>query len=183
MLPNVRQQDLEKKFDKKDGKNEEEILLPNVGEQKKDSKNKEEFLLPNVGQKKKDDKNKQEILLRNVAQQDLDKKFDKKDSKNEEEILLANVGEQDLEKKFDKKHGGSNKIYYILHPRVFIYCLMRAKNTHIYSQYFIMINEIFKYYNDLELLKRSKLLSIKDDKIDELILYFFLFSIKKNDLY
>ena len=108
------------------------------------------ILLLKVQEQKKDSENEEEFLLANVAQQ-------KKDSKNKEEF------------KNKDNRGGSNKIYYILHPRVFIYCLMRAKNTHIYSQYFMMINEIFKYYNDYQILLKDKLLSIKDDKIDELI--------------
>ena len=173
------------KDQKKDSKNEEEFLLRNVPQQKKDSKNEEEFLLLNVEQQKKDSKNEEKFLLLNVEQQKKDSKNEeefllpnvreqKKDSKNEEEFLLSNVAQQKKDSKNEEEfknkdnRGGSNKIFYILHSRVFIYCLMRAKNTHIYSQYFMMINEIFKYYNDLELLKRSKLLTIKDDKIDEL---------------
>ena len=58
---------------------------------------------------------------------------------------LTNVGQL-------RTQGGSGiKKEYTLHPRLFKFCLMRSKNTLIYSKYYILLEECIKYYNDYQL--------------------------------
>ena len=83
------------------------------------------------------------------------------------DFLLHNVMQQKTGR------GGNNKKEYVLHPRAFKLCLMRSKNTLVYSKYYITIEEMVKYYSDYQHLYKAKLynnsLAMKDDKIDELI--------------
>lgn len=78
--------------------------------------------------------------------------------------LLLNVQQQDL----SNKHGGHNKKDYLLTPHAFKLCLMRAKNSFEYSNYYILLEQIHYYYKDYEMRYYIRLVSIKDDKIDSL---------------
>jgi phage anti-repressor protein len=71
--------------------------------------------------------------------------------------------------------GGANKIDYYLHPRAFKKCLMRSLKTQQYADYYLLLEECIKYYNDYQnLLKEKYIIKLKskiqekDDKIDEL---------------
>jgi hypothetical protein len=81
---------------------------------------------------------------------------------NEHYILLLNVQEQ------DNKHGGNNKIIYMFKPDAFKIILMRSKNTYKYAKYYLLLENIFYLYQEYQNLYQIKLLSIKDDKIDNL---------------
>ena len=95
---------------------------------------------------------------------DQDKLLTIQEQELRKKVLLRNVAQQ----KNKDNRGGSNKNEYIVHPRVFKYCAMRAKNTDRFTVYYLTIEEIFKYFNDFQHLYKDKLLSMKDDKIDEL---------------
>lgn len=77
------------------------------------------------------------------------------------DYLLRNVPQQ-------FKSGIKHKKEYILTPRAFKKCLMRAKDTQVYSDYYILLGEVFAYYTAYERGYKDKLLSMKDDKIDRL---------------
>ena len=77
-------------------------------------------------------------------------------------ILLMNVHEQ------NKKHGGSNKIMYYLHPRVFKFILMRSKCEKKYAKYYLLLEESIKYYHDYQIMYKEYIISQKDDCINEL---------------
>ena len=82
-----------------------------------------------------------------------------------------------------KNRGSVIKNEYYLHPKTFKMCLMRSLKTREYANYYLLLEECIKYFNDyqIELNKRyiiklkskivekDKQLIIKDDKIDELI--------------
>jgi hypothetical protein len=85
--------------------------------------------------------------------------------KENEDYLLPNVGQQDL----TAQHGGSNKKEYILTPYAFKLCLIRAKNSFEFANYYLMLEEVFYYYREYQNQYQTKLLSMKDDKIDRLL--------------
>lgn len=87
------------------------------------------------------------------------------DLQKDEDFRLRNVAQSRL-----STHGGSNgnKKEYILTPRAFKMCLMRAKNTKVYSNYYILLEEVFAYYTAYEREYAAKVLSMKDEKIDKL---------------
>ena len=69
--------------------------------------------------------------------------------------------------------GRPSKIYYLT-PEAFKKCLMRAQRRAnqpvdpvIYCDYYLLLEKIHKLYTDYERLYSEKLLSMKDDKIDE----------------
>jgi ElaB/YqjD/DUF883 family membrane-anchored ribosome-binding protein len=78
---------------------------------------------------------------------------------------------------------------YYLHPRAFKKCLMRSLKTQKYADYYLLLEECIKYYNDYQIILQQKYIiklkdknkenkiiiqqqfdtiKIKDDKIDEL---------------
>jgi hypothetical protein len=67
-----------------------------------------------------------------------------------------------------KRGGRSHTNNYFLHPRTFKLCLMRAKNTTLYSKYYLLLEESIKYYHDYQLMYKDYIISMKDDKIDNL---------------
>ena len=77
---------------------------------------------------------------------------------------VDNVIQQDI------THGGSNKKEYKLTPTAFKLCLIRAKNSKIYANYYLLLEKVFKYYNDYQFGYQEHLLTLKDDKIDKLML-------------
>ena len=92
---------------------------------------------------------------------DVKRLLDQYNYKEGEDFELRNVAQL-------RPQGGiSNKNEYILHPRVFKRCAIKAKNTDRFAVYYITIEEIVKYFHDYQLLFLQKQLSMKDDKIDE----------------
>ena len=95
------------------------------------------------------------------------------------DFMLLNVQQQDLQ------HGGSNKKEYKLTPYAFKLCLIRAKNSKVYANYYLMLEIVFKNYNEYRIQyiqninknisKENKELHNKVDdqsrKIDELLGY------------
>lgn len=59
---------------------------------------------------------------------------------------------------------------YLLTPYAFKLCLIRAKNSKIYANYYLLLEKVFKYYKEYQTKYLEKLLSQKDDKIDNLII-------------
>lgn len=57
---------------------------------------------------------------------------------------------------------------YKLTPKAFKLCLIRAKNSKAYVNYYLMLEEIFYYYKEYQTEYQNILLSIKDDNIDRL---------------
>jgi hypothetical protein len=61
--------------------------------------------------------------------------------------------------------GCTHKIEYFSHPRAFKICLMRAKNTKIYANYYILLEECIKYFNDYQTkLKEIYIIKLKSKK-------------------
>lgn len=82
-----------------------------------------------------------------------------------EDYLVANVGQQDSK----KKHGGNNAKQYKLTPYAFKLCLIRSKNSKEYAKYYLLLEQVFKNYQEYQIMYQKVLLSGKDEKIDELI--------------
>lgn len=83
--------------------------------------------------------------------------------------LLRDIPQQ------DKMHGGSNKKLYYLTPESFKLCLMRARKYKnqpvdpvIYANYYLLLEQVHKYYCMFQLAYDEKIISMKDDKIDTL---------------
>lgn len=64
--------------------------------------------------------------------------------------------------------GCTLKKEYWLTPYALKLALIRSKNTKIYARYYILLELVFKFYNDYQSQYQQKLLSMKDDKIDNL---------------
>ena len=89
---------------------------------------------------------------------------------NEEDYRLADIREP------VKQGGFSIKKRYTLTPEAFKKCLMRARKYKdqpidpvIYCDYYLLLEKVFKLFTDYERAYLTKLLSMKDDKIDKLI--------------
>jgi hypothetical protein len=87
---------------------------------------------------------------------------------NNEDYLLTNVREQ-------LPSGTKYKNEYYLHPRAFKKCLMRSRNTNIYADYYLLLEECVKYFNDYQkeldkryIIKLKTKLIKKDNKICKL---------------
>jgi phage anti-repressor protein len=61
-----------------------------------------------------------------------------------EDYLLGNVAQS------VKQGGFSNKKEYKLTPKAFKLCLIRAKNSKVYANYYLMLEEIFYYYREYQ---------------------------------
>ena len=61
--------------------------------------------------------------------------------------------------------GFSNKKEYILTPYALKLCLIRAKNSKIYANYYLLLEKVFKNYNDYQFGYQKYILSMKDDKL------------------
>lgn len=92
-----------------------------------------------------------------------------------EDFRLLNVQES------APKGGCTHKINYTLHPKTFKYCLMRAKNTRLYSKYYILLEECVKYYHMYQLRYKEYIISQKDDKIDTCLKEIQLLKESNND--
>ena len=73
------------------------------------------------------------------------------------DYMLRNVSQSRLE----KTHGGSNgnKKVYILTPKAFKLCLIRAKNSKVYANYYLMLEDIFYYYNEYQFTYQKAIIS------------------------
>ena len=61
------------------------------------------------------------------------------------------------------------KNHYKLTPYAFKLCLIRAKNSKKYANYYLLLEECFYYYKDYQNKYQVQLISMKDDKIDRLL--------------
>lgn len=77
--------------------------------------------------------------------------------------LLRNVSQQSKSSRGIKY---TNK--YMITPEAFKLALIRSKNEQKYSEYYLLLEKILKYYLDYQSIYKDKLLSMKDDKIDHL---------------
>lgn len=80
--------------------------------------------------------------------------------------LVNNIDYQIIEQQ--SQRGGLNMKTYMLTPKAFKICLMRSRNTLEYAEYYIFLEECISYYNTYETELKNKLLSMKDEKIDNL---------------
>ena len=78
------------------------------------------------------------------------------------EIVYRNVAVNPSSK------GGRPSKQYMLTQDAFKYCLGRAKNSHIYMKYFVLLDRTVTFHKDYCTKYHEKLNSIKDDKIDQL---------------
>ncbi len=96
-------------------------------------------------------------------------KLEALDLENEVDFRVADI-------RYPVKQGGfSTKKVYYLTPEAFKKCLMRARRYKnqpvdpvIYCNYYLLLEKAYKFYTDYERQYADKLLSIKDDKIDNL---------------
>jgi len=112
--------------------------------------------------------------------------FDKNKSKNDsfkvKRLLIKYGFKEDIDYML-AAHLGGQHIGYYLKPKTFKICLMRSQKTQKYANYYLLLEECVKYYNDLQF-ERSKIyitkfkklvkenkkeIEIKDCKIDKLI--------------
>lgn len=61
-----------------------------------------------------------------------------------------------------------HKNVYTLTPYAFKLCLIRAKNSKRFANYYLLLERVFKFYTNYEKLLHKKLISMKDEKIDQL---------------
>ena len=57
---------------------------------------------------------------------------------------------------------------YMLTPYAFKLCLIRSKNTKIYANYYLLLEKVFKYYNDYRIEYNKLMLYIKDEELFKL---------------
>ncbi len=67
-----------------------------------------------------------------------------------------------------KQGGYSIKNLYTLTPYAFKFCLIRSRNTKEYTKYYLLLEQIFKNYQEYQKMYKDKLLLGKDTKIDKL---------------
>ena len=73
-----------------------------------------------------------------------------------------------LAQQSNSSRGIKYKKKYKLTPWAFKMCLIRSYNTNIYANYYLVLETVFKNFNDYQLRYQNKLLSNKDEKIDNL---------------
>ena len=71
----------------------------------------------------------------------------------DKDYLIGNVAEQ-------LSSGTKYKNEYYLHPDTFKICCQRAKNTLVYSKYFVLLEKGMTYYRDYQNIKEIKTLLI-----------------------
>jgi hypothetical protein len=74
------------------------------------------------------------------------------------EYLIANVG-------YRHPSGTKHTINYKFHPDAFKECLMRAKNTKIYTKYYILLERSIKYYQKYQMEYKNNQIQNKDNQI------------------
>ena len=65
----------------------------------------------------------------------------------------------------DITKGIKNVKEYMLTPYAFKLCLIRSKNTKVYANYYLLLEKVFKYYNDYKIEYTKIILSIKDAEL------------------
>jgi hypothetical protein len=84
--------------------------------------------------------------------------------------LIENEDYRVLDVQQPVKQGGfSTKKEYKLTPYAFKLCLIRSKNSKEYAKYYLLLEQVFKNYQEYQIMYQKVLLSGKNDKIDELI--------------
>ena len=79
-----------------------------------------------------------------------------------EDYLMRNVSQQ-------LPSGTKYAKEYKLTPYAFKLCLIRSKNSKEYAKYYLLLEQVFKNYQEYQIMYQKVLLSGKDDRIDELI--------------
>ena len=69
----------------------------------------------------------------------------------------------------DISRGIRNVKEYMLTPYAFKLCLIRSKNTKVYANYYLLLEKVFKYYNDYKIEYNKIILSIKEVELHKLI--------------
>jgi hypothetical protein len=77
---------------------------------------------------------------------------------------------QVAQSRLENQHGGSNgnKKEYKLTPYAFKLCLIRSKNSKEYAKYYLLLEQVFKNYQEYQIMYQKVLLSGKDEKMDEM---------------
>ena len=74
---------------------------------------------------------------------------------NDEDYLIRTSSDQ-------LSSGTKYKNEYYLHPRAFKKCLMRSRNTNIYADYYLLLEECIKYFNDYQMeLNKKYIIKLK----------------------
>jgi len=116
---------------------------------------------------------KYKISSLNGTTNDIKKILNQNNFEENKDFELRNVSQ------LRSQGGTSIKNEYYLHPRAFKICLMRSLKTRIYANYYLLLEECIKYYNDYQIELKEKyiiklkeknkiIIKIKDDKIDKL---------------
>jgi hypothetical protein len=79
------------------------------------------------------------------------------------DFIVRNVPQQQ-----DISRGIRNIKEYMLTPYAFKLCLIRSKNTKVYANYYLLLEKIFKYYNDYQIDYNKNILSIKEAELNKL---------------
>ena len=58
---------------------------------------------------------------------------------------------------------------YQLKPKTFKLCLIKAKNSRVYANYYLLLEEIFKYYTEYELGLKNEKIRLKNEDIKKLL--------------
>ena len=82
---------------------------------------------------------------------------------NKDFIIRVIPQQQDITK------GIKNVKEYMLTPYAFKLCLIRSKNTKVYANYYLLLEKVFKYYNDYKIEYNKIILSIKEVELHKLI--------------
>jgi uncharacterized protein YukE len=78
-----------------------------------------------------------------------------------EDYLVGNVSHQ-------LKSGKKYAKEYKLTPYAFKLCLIRSKNSKEYAKYYLLLEQVFKNYQEYQIMYQTVLLSGKDKKMDEM---------------
>jgi hypothetical protein len=74
------------------------------------------------------------------------------------------VGQVSLQLKSGKKYANEYK----LTPYTFKLCLIRSQNSQEYAKYYLLLEQVFKNYQEYQIMYQKVLLSGKDEKLDEM---------------
>ena len=104
-------------------------------------------------------------VINNIKSSNIKDCLKKFELKENEDYRVLNVQQSRLE----NTHGGSNgnKKGYTLKPKAFKLCLIRAKNSYEYANYYLMLEEIFYYYKEYQTQYQEAIISniSKDNKL------------------
>ncbi len=83
-----------------------------------------------------------------------------------EDYLVLNI-QQVRTKKTGENTGNVIKKEYKLTPYAFKLCLIRSKNSKEYAKYYLLLEQVFKNYQEYQIMYQKVLLLGKDEKLDE----------------